>query len=129
MKTTIVLIFAMLAQATGDAILSRGMKQADAICRMEKGSWLSMAGHAAANPAIWLGTILLIVFFVLFSASLSWADLSFVLPATSFGYVLNVTFAWHFLGETVSATKWMGTILICIGVIAVSRSGVKSAAP
>jgi uncharacterized membrane protein len=72
---------------------------------------------------------LLIVFFVLFSASLSWADLSFVLPATSFGYVLNVTFAWHFLGETVSATKWMGTILICIGVIAVSRSGVKSAAP
>jgi drug/metabolite transporter (DMT)-like permease len=126
MKTVIVLILAMLAQASGDTILSRGMREAEAFSRMTGGDWFSMAGHAASNPSIWLGTALLVAFIALFSAVLSWADLSFVLPASSFGYVLNVAFAWHFLGERVSLAKWAGTIFICAGVLAVSRSGIKS---
>lgn len=126
MKTAFVLILAMLAQAGGDAILSRAMREAEALCSQEQGSWLVMAQHAATNPGTWLGTALLSVFFALFAAALSWADLSFVLPASSFGYVLNVAFAWYFLGEKISWAKWAGTICICVGVLAVSRSGIKT---
>ena len=42
------------------------------------------------NPLIWLGILLLGLFFGLYLAALSWADLSFVLPVTSFGYAMNV---------------------------------------
>ena len=72
---------------------------------------------------VWVGTLLLIVFFVLYSAALSWADLSFVLPATAFGYVLNVAAGHYFLGELVSNRRWAGAVIITLGVLFVSRSG------
>jgi len=75
---------------------------------------------------VWLGTALLIVFFVLYSAALSWADLSFVLPATAFGYVLNVAAGHYFLNESVTPTRWAGSVVITLGVFLVSRSGVRS---
>jgi drug/metabolite transporter (DMT)-like permease len=78
---------------------------------------------------LWLGTLLLIVFFVLYSAALSWADLSFVLPATAFGYVLNVAAGYYFLNESVSPARWAGSVVITLGVFLVSRSGVRSGEP
>ena len=122
MKTAIVLTLAVLAQAAGDTLLSKGMKQAACLdC-----SWFLMLQQAVADPAIWLGTALVITFFLLHIASLSWADLSFVLPATSFGYVVNVAFAHHFLNEPVSGMHWAGTVLISVGVVVVSSSGVRT---
>lgn len=122
MKTAIVLISAVLAQAAGNVLLSRGMKQADHFFQTQSDSWGKVAGQIASLPEVWLGTILLILFFALFAAALSWADLSFVLPTTSFGYILNVAFAAVFLGEKVSSLKWAGSILIALGVMAVARS-------
>jgi drug/metabolite transporter (DMT)-like permease len=122
MKTAIVLIAAMLAQASGDVLLSRGMKQADHFFLAQSGSWPKTAWQIASLPEVWVGTILLILFFALFAAALSWADLSFVLPITSFGYILNVAFAAVFLGEKISSAKWAGSLLIVLGVLAVARS-------
>jgi hypothetical protein len=65
--------------------------------------------------------------FVLYAVLLSWADLSFVLPASSFGYVLNVTLAHYLLLEPVSMSRWLGTMLISIGVVLVSMTGTQSA--
>jgi drug/metabolite transporter (DMT)-like permease len=124
MKTAIVLFSAMLAQAVGDVLLSRGMKQAEGFFQASAGSWWGAGRQIASLPEIWMGTILLILFFALFAAALSWADLSFVLPTTSFGYILNVAFAAAFLGEKVTALKWFGSILIALGVLAVARSEV-----
>ena len=117
MKVASVLILAILAHAAGNLLLSRAMKQAGGDLNVH--SLLRIA----ENPMVWIGTALLILFFVLYSASLSWADLSFVLPATAFGYILNVAFAHHFLQETVSPLRWFGTILIAIGLLLVSKAG------
>jgi len=122
MKTAIVLGLAILAQATGDTLLSKGMKQTAS----SDHAWFSMLHQAFMEPAIWMGTILVITFFLLHAAALSWADLSFVLPATSFGYVLNVAFAYHFLNEPVSWLQWLGTFFISVGVLVVSRSGIRT---
>jgi drug/metabolite transporter (DMT)-like permease len=119
MKTAAVLALAVLSQAAGNTLLSRAMRQIASVDH----SWFSTLRQALAEPAIWLGTVLVTTFFLLYAASLSWADLSFVLPATSFGYVLNVAFAHYFLSESVSALRWGGTLLIAIGVVVVSRSG------
>jgi drug/metabolite transporter (DMT)-like permease len=64
----------------------------------------------------------LLIAFLLFSAALSWADLSFVLPAVSVEVIVNVAFADYFLNEPVSAVRWIGTVFVSIGVILVMRS-------
>ena len=80
------------------------------------------------NPLIWLGILLLGLFFGLYLAALSWADLSFVLPVTSFGYAMNAC-AWRLLGEHVSITRWVGTLIICVGVATVSRTEQRTTSP
>jgi uncharacterized membrane protein len=122
MKTAIVLALAILSQAAGDTLLSKGMKQTAS----PDHSWFFMLHQALTEPAIWLGTALVIAFFLLHAATLSWADLSFVLPASSFGYVVNVAFAYHFLNEPVSLLRWLGTLLISVGVVVVSQSGIRT---
>ena len=124
MKTATVLIIAIVSQAIGNVYLTKAMKAVTTPGATD--DLVSMAMRAAANPALWLGTALLIVFFALYSAALSWADLSFVLPATAFGYVLNVAAGHYLLNESVSPARWAGSAIITLGVFLVSRSGVRT---
>jgi len=84
--------------------------------------WPAIFFEAVHTPAIVLGVGFLIIFFALFATALSKADLSFVLPAISSEVVINVAFANYFLHEAVSSARWMGAVLISIGVILVLRS-------
>jgi drug/metabolite transporter (DMT)-like permease len=76
----------------------------------------------------WLvaGVLLLILWMLARMTLLSWADLSFVLPVTAVGYVLSALFGWLFLNETVSTTRWIGTLFIFAGVALVGRTDVRS---
>ena len=125
MKTTVVLTLAISAQATGNILLSKGMKSLVVSDLAGNIYWFSLFLQAAGSPTIWIATAFLTLFFLLFTAALSWADLSLVLPATSFGYVVNVASAHYFLGEAVSPLRWVGTALISIGVVVVARSDTK----
>jgi uncharacterized membrane protein len=60
--------------------------------------------------------LLLIGFFACYMSALSWADLTYVLPATSIGYVLLAFMAKFVLHENVTATRWLGIVLIAAGV-------------
>jgi uncharacterized membrane protein len=55
-------------------------------------------------------------------ALLSWADLSYVLPVTSAGYVLAAIAGRLFLREQISAARWTGIALIMSGVVLVGRT-------
>ena len=101
-----------LLGAMGDVLLSRGMKDVGAITLA---NW-RQAVTALANPWVALGTILLIGFLAGYTSALSWADLTFVLPATSLGYVLVTLLSIVFLHEQVSLTRWLGVLLITAGV-------------
>ena|SRR2546425_10173005 len=125
MKTALTLIVAITSQALGNVYLTKAMK-AITSTGSETNDFVSTAMHTALNPMVWLGTALLLVFFLLYSAALSWADLSFVLPATAFGYVLNVAAGHYFLNEAVSPARWAGSVVITMGVILVSRSGART---
>jgi drug/metabolite transporter (DMT)-like permease len=122
MRTYVVLAMAILSQATGNVFLSKGMRSIASVGETGSGGLLGTFLHTAGNPFIWMGTALLIVFFVLFATALSWEDLSFVLPVLSLEVVVNVAFADYFLNEPVSPKRWMGTILIAIGVVLIGRT-------
>jgi drug/metabolite transporter (DMT)-like permease len=71
--------------------------------------------QAMVDPFVTLGIVMLILALLTRMALLSLADLSFVLPVTSIGYVLAALFGRLFLHETVTAQQWLGTALIFMG--------------
>jgi len=96
----------------GDSLLSYGMKQVGNISIHNIPALLL----AIANPWIGLGIIFLLGFFASYMTALSWADLTYVLPASSLGYVLLAFLAKFALHENVSATRWIGIALVSSGV-------------
>lgn len=79
-----------------------------------------------ANPWIALAMLLLLLYTLLYLSSLSWLDLSYLLPMTTLSYVLNALLAWLLLGEEIAETRWMGTLIIMIGVLVVGIGGNRS---
>jgi drug/metabolite transporter (DMT)-like permease len=98
--------------AAGDSMLSHGMKQAGNISIHH----LSGVILAVLNPWVAVGIVLLLAFFASYMNALSWADLTYVLPATSLGYVLLALVAKFALHEQVSPMRWVGIALISGGV-------------
>jgi bacterial/archaeal transporter family protein len=129
MKTFIVLFVAISVQTLGDVFLTKGMKSVGEVSTLDPVKLLNTGAQVFMNPLIWLGILLLGLFFGLYLAALSWADLSFVLPVTSFGYAMNAFLSWRLLGEHVSLTRWVGTIIICVGVATVSRTEQRTTSP
>ena len=68
------------------------------------------------NGSIWLGILSLLIFFVSYLLLLSWADLSYVQPASAIGYAFVAVLGYFVLGEFVSPMRWMGVLIICAGV-------------
>ena len=55
-------------------------------------------------------------FFASYLSALSWADLTYVLPATAIGYVVLALIAKFYLHEHISLMRWAGILLITAGV-------------
>jgi drug/metabolite transporter (DMT)-like permease len=98
--------------AVGDVLLARGMRD---VGRVSLSNWQA-AITAVANPWIVVGILLLIGFFGTYLAALSWADLTYVLPATSVSYIVMALLGKYMLGETISFSRWAGIFLITVGV-------------
>lgn len=98
--------------AAGDSMLSHGMKQTGNISLQH----LPGVILAVLNPWVAVGIVLLLAFFASYMNALSWADLTYVLPATSLGYVLLALVAKFALHEQVSPLRWLGIALISGGV-------------
>jgi len=81
------------------------------------------------DPAVATGILLLILWLLSRMTLLSWADLSFVLPLTSLGYVLAAVFGKVFLNETVTAAHWLGTGLIFVGTTVVGTTDSRTSDP
>jgi drug/metabolite transporter (DMT)-like permease len=96
----------------GDSLLSYGMKQVGNISLRD----LSDLLLAITNPWVALGILLLLGFFASYMTALSFADLTYVLPASSLGYVLLAIIARFALHENISLMRWLGIALVSTGV-------------
>lgn len=96
----------------GDSMLSHGMKQVGNISLNHLPAVIS----AVLNPWVAAGIALLIAFVIFNMTALSWADLTYVLPATSLGYVLVALIARFALHEHITPIRWIGIALIAGGV-------------
>lgn len=119
---TLLMVLAMVVCAnTGDLMLKRGMSQIGAMQLSRQG--LSHAFRlTVTNGTIWIGIFFLIGFMASYMTVLSWADYSYVMPAGAFGYALLTFLAVVFLRESVSPRRWVGVVLICVGVLLVGQT-------
>lgn len=108
----LVLAGVTVSAAIGDSLLSRGMQDVGAISLHR----LPEVILAITNPFVALGILCLLGFFAAYMTALSWADLTYVLPATSLGYVLLALIAKFYLHEQVTPLRWLGILLISSGV-------------
>ena len=108
----LILALVSLCAPLGDTFLSRGMTTMPAISLAHPGSLIA----AVFTPWIAIGIALLIGFFASYLTALSWADLTYVLPATAFGNVIVALLAKFWLHDSISPARWAGIVLITIGV-------------
>ncbi len=101
-----------LTASVGDTMLSRGMAQ---VGRVDV-HHLGLLWHALFNGYVVAGIVLLIGFFSSYMTALSWADLTFVMPATAFGYVVVALLSRVWLHEQLSPYRWAGIALIVCAV-------------
>ena len=120
------LLAVVLTASFGDALLSRGMAQVGAVDLHH----LPLLLHALANINIIVGIFLLIGFFASYMTALSWADLTFVMPATAFGNVVIALISRFMLHEHLSLSRWLGILMLtsAVGFVAnrPARTGLKS---
>lgn len=121
----VLLALIVLGSTFGDVYLAKGMKQLGA---MSVRRWHDLI-FAPFNPWVALGTVLLIMFYVSYLASLSWADLSYIMPATTFGYVLTALLAHFMLHEAIPLTRWIGILMISVGVGFITGGGSLTISP
>jgi drug/metabolite transporter (DMT)-like permease len=112
MRKYLVLAVVTLASAFGDTALAVGMKRLGPVPISHPDALLA----ALRTPWVLTGILLLLVWIACYMTALSWADLTFVLPATSLGYVAVALLSRFWLHEQISPWRWLGIALITTGV-------------
>lgn len=107
-----ILVAVMLTASVGDTFLSHGMSQVGEVDIHHLGLLL------LAMKNLWVigGIVLLIGFFAAYLTALSWADLTFLMPSTAFGYVIVALLGRFWLHEHLSVYRWLGILCIVCGV-------------
>lgn len=113
----LVLAFVSISAPLGDTFLDVGMKRIGPVSLTH----ITTLFHAVMTPWVASGIVLLIGFFASYLTALSWADLTFVLPATSFGNVIVALLARFWRHEQISVSRWIGIFLITAAVGFVMR--------
>jgi uncharacterized membrane protein len=107
-----VLALVAICAPLGDTCLARGMTALPLISVAHPGTLVA----AVFTPWIAVGIALLIGFFSSYLTALSWADLTYVMPATAFGNVIVEVLSKFWLHETISLARWAGVVLVTLGV-------------
>ena len=92
-------------------MLSRGMKASG----VEGGGWWAQV-CSVLNVYVVVGTLLMMLYFGLYMLALKMADFSFVLPLTAVSFLFGAGLAKYFLHENVTPMRWIGTLVIMVGV-------------
>jgi drug/metabolite transporter (DMT)-like permease len=121
-KTYVLLAFMVIFSSLGNVLLSRGMKQTGEIVDFSPAALVAVFVKTFTNGSIWLGILCLLIFFVSYLLLLSWADFSYVQPASAIGYAFVAVLGYFVLGEFISPMRWLGVLIICVGVALVGRT-------
>ncbi|HVM75216.1 MAG TPA: DMT family transporter [Candidatus Saccharimonadales bacterium] len=122
LKTLPLILISILLGPLGNVLLGKGMKSVGHIELHGAGDLPAVALRVFSTPVLWLGIACLLGFFLVHMLLLTWADYSYVQPATALSYATVALLSYFLLGEYVSPLRWAGIGLICFGVLVVGRT-------
>jgi drug/metabolite transporter (DMT)-like permease len=126
LKTFLLILVMVIAGPLGNVLLSKGMKQTGSLVWWPPSEGLHTVFRVLGTGSIWLGVASLLTFFLANILVLSWADYSFVQPASSVAYGVSALLGYLMLGEPVSPLRWTGIAIICLGVFVVGQTSPQS---
>jgi len=123
-RVKLLAVFVVVTNVAGNLAMSWGMKHQNTDLGLSPLPYIRLI----FSPWVMLGTALLIFWLLSRMTLLGWADLSYVLPVTSLGYVLNALGGKFFFGEEISWQRWAGTAAIVIGIVLVGMTAANTTA-
>ena len=122
LKTYILIFLIVLFAPLGNVLLGKGMKGIVSAKDWAPGNFFHVVVSIITSVDIWMGIGCLLAFFVSYMLVLTWADYSYVQPASSFSYAVVAILGYFILGEAVNPLRWAGIIIICVGVFVVGHT-------
>jgi len=121
-KTYFLILLVIIFSPLGNVLLSTGMKRVGPMTFHSASQFFGVFAQVFTSGAIWLGIASLVAYFISYMLVLSWADYSYVQPATAMGYVIVALLGHFVLHETVTPLRWIGISLIFLGVLVVGHT-------
>ncbi|HEV3253203.1 MAG TPA: EamA family transporter [Candidatus Acidoferrales bacterium] len=100
----------------GELAVTRAMKDIGEVHDFSPRNLLRVLVRAFSAGWMWFGVLLMTVAFFALLAMLSWENVSFVIPVTALSYVAGALGGKFLLGERVTPMRWLGVLLVCLGV-------------
>ncbi len=116
LRTAVFLAVTVLASTGGEIAVTRAMKDLGEVKEFKLGRLFTTLGRAFRSGWMGLAIGLLALGFFSLLTLLSWADVSFVIPATALSYVVGGLGAKFLLGERLTPARWAGIALVAAGV-------------
>jgi uncharacterized membrane protein len=121
-KTYLLILLMVIFGPLGNVLLGKGMKHIGTVSIGTPAEALAVLSRVLTSGTIWLGIGSLITFFVAYTLVLSWADYSYVQPASAIAYGMVALLAHFMLREVVTPMRWLGVLVICLGVLVVGHT-------
>jgi drug/metabolite transporter (DMT)-like permease len=121
-KTYLLILLMVIFGPLGNVLLGKGMKRIGTVSLGTPAEALDVLSRVLTSGTIWLGIGSLITFFVAYMLVLSWADYSYVQPASAVAYGIVALLAHFMLREVVTPLRWLGVLVICLGVLVVGHT-------
>jgi uncharacterized membrane protein len=129
LKTYILVVLVVIFGPLGNVLVGKGVKNIGALNSWQPSALFQFFWRAFTTGTMWLGIASLLTFFVAYIVVLSWADYSFVQPATSISYGIVAALSTILLHEVVKPAQWLGVAIICLGVFIVGSTSPRTTKP
>lgn len=116
----ILILVSVLLNCSAQIFMRKGMLSVGEVGNV--GELLSAIPSMLINPFLWGAMFCYAISILLWMVVLSRVEVSYAYPFLSIGYVLSAVIGYLWFSENISPIRIAGIVVICIGVILISRS-------
>ncbi len=114
------LAITVMSGTVGDLVSAKGMAAHGEVEHFGPERLVRLMRYIFTHRLILTGIVANAISFFSFMALLSVAELSFAVPATALSYILKTVLAEWYLGEHVTARRWIGALFVALGVFLIA---------
>jgi drug/metabolite transporter (DMT)-like permease len=115
------ILVAVLGSAVGQILLKKGMASMGPLT-LSVSQFSNILVKIATNPYVVVGLGIYVFGTFFWLTALSRVQLSFAYPFASLSYIIMLVASWSLFKEDISLLRLIGTLVIGLGVLIISRS-------